>query len=306
MTGRASAAPVRPSGIGSYFATDHDVAPVHLDLPAEVTGGQHPAVAIVDQVVRGSGIVGRVTGDAGAVAVRLRPADGPVRVTVDVSLDDIATRWWADRVKPPRTRGERPRLVLVRSQGRLRGALVLARRQGWLGAAPGKGTLTYDLTPDELADGLLVVELATAADLPAWAADRLSGRDAIGLRVDRIDVRAAAGPVPATPSAGGGFAVAPAGAGVVRLPAEPAQPAPPPPRSPGNRWTRQKPSRAAFKLLRAGRRAGYRAAGVASVRTGGGGRPYTLDLETGEAPAVTGVDGREVRLGPATGPVLVG
>ncbi|GAA0798974.1 hypothetical protein [Spirilliplanes yamanashiensis] len=295
--------------IGSWFGTAHDVAPQHLDLPAAVTGGQHPAVAVVDNVVRGSGIVGRVTGDAGAVAVRLRPGPEPVRVTVAVSLDEISTRWWADRVRPPRTRGERPRLVLVHSQGALRGALVLARGQGWLRGVPAAGTVTFDLDPAELADGLLVVELTPAGALPAAVAGRFSGNDAIGLRIDRIDARPAAGPAPVFRSAGAGFAVAAPGAREVRLPRAAGPAAPPPARAPGNRWTRQKPARAAWKVLRTGRRVAYRGAAVVA-RPALPAAPHAVDLATGADVPVT-VAGRDagglhLTLGPATGPVLVG
>jgi hypothetical protein len=170
------------------------------------------------------------------------------------------------------------------------------------------------LDADELdRDGLLVVELADAMPiLPGWAADRLSARGPVGLRIDRIAVRVAGSrPAETVPSAatGCGFAVVEAGSpDGIRLSVEAVPPAPPPPRSPRNRWTRQTPSRAAFKVLRAGRRVAVRATGVVPHRSQGG--VQAVDLSTG-APVDVQVLGRDpqgldLRLaGRSTGPVLI-
>ena len=316
--------------IGTWFATDFDEVRAALDLPASVAGGQGPAVHLVDQVVRGVEIVGRVTGDSGAVAIRTTTTDHRVRVSVKLSLDDVATYWWADRVKPAPGTPERPRLVLVRSQGSIRGAAVLARRQGRLRARTAAATVEFDLSPADLAaDGLLVVELSGPGPLPPWAAGHLSDRGAIGLRIDRITVTPVApppAPLPPSPVAddtGGGcrFVVAGVGEGVVRIALERVPPSPPVRRAPGNRWTRRRPARAAAKALRLARRIAYRAIAEATSRRGPGRPvPYGVDLATGEAVPVdvvgrdaTGID---LRIAPAAGsavaasarpgPVLIG
>lgn len=186
--------------VGAWFATDFDVPAEVLTLPAEVTSGQQGGVCVVDQVVRGTGIVGRISGDFGAVALKVRADGQPVRVAVVVHLDELATRWWSDRVRPGRNEPERPRVVLVRSQGRVRGAALLARRQGWLGAAGAQATVEFDLAAQELDhDGLLVVELGEP-QLPGWAVPGLSARGALGLRINRISVRPQPHPTAGTPS----------------------------------------------------------------------------------------------------------
>ncbi|ASW55277.1 hypothetical protein CIK06_15515 [Plantactinospora sp. KBS50] len=244
--------------------------------------------------------------------------DRAVRVAVTVSLDDTATRWWTDRVRPARSQAERPRLVLVRSQGRLRGAVVLARRQGWRNGAGSAATVSFDLDPAELADGLLAVELAgPAVPLPDWAAGRLSRNGVLGLRIDRVTVRPATGAAPAgpVPEAHSALVVVPAGrtAEGLRLRAYRVPPAPPPPRTPGNRWTRQKPARAVFKVSRLARRVAGRAGAAVTPPAARPGRlgGHAVDLATGAAVPVTlrrtGADRYDVRLAAAAaGPVLLG
>ena len=302
--------------VGAWFGTAYDVPSAQLEVPADVTGGDQPGVGIVDQVVRGKAIVGRVTGDFGAVALKIRGTGEPVRVTVLIHLDEVATRWWSDRVRPTPGEPERPRLVLLRAQGRTRGAVVLARRQGWLRAGGAKATVEFDLTADELDhDGLLVVELAEPT-LPTWAARGLAARGALGLRIDRITVR----PQPSTTAATDShratgclfLVLGPGDPARFRLAIEPVPPAPPVPHSPKNRWTRRKPARAAFKALRIARRA----AGRAAVEVSRGSRGDTAgaqaaDLVTGEPVGVEIVardaGGLELRLsGTVANPVVLG
>jgi hypothetical protein len=249
--------------VGSHFRTDFDEPSVAAALPMELATGASPAILIMDQMVRGTGIVGRVNGEFGAVAIKVSGTGAPVRVGVSVGLDEMATRWWSDRTRPPRLAPELPRLVALRVQGKIRGAVVLARRQGWRGAAPANATLAFDLPAGDLdGDGMLIVELAETPH-PDWAADRLSPRSAIGLRINSVSVReqdrpaAVTGP---TGHTGCDFAVVqPGGPLTCRLAGAGVPAAPPLPVSPRNRWTRQKPARAVFKLSRAARRVAVRA-----------------------------------------------
>lgn len=308
---------------GTWFGTDFDMAPSYLRYPVELLGGQDPAVAITDQVARGTGIIGRVSGECGAVAVRVQAGAEPVRVSVDLRLDDTGTRWWADRVRPRRGQAERGRLVLLRSQGRLRTAVLLARRQGWLAGVAARERVEFDLPAADLAgDALLVIELADAAELPDWAADRLSTGGPTGVRIDRIAVQPASGgsvPGGSVPAAvrgsGSAFVVVPPGhpPGVwIRLLTERVPPAPPVPRTPGNRWTRRRPARAVAKLLRLlGRVAGRATAGVIGRWPRRRFAVRAVDLATGTPCPVrvrdhdrTGV--RVALAGPVAGPVLLG
>ncbi|GLY05986.1 MULTISPECIES: hypothetical protein [Actinoplanes] len=297
--------------VGSWFRTDFDEPSVPAALPLNLTSGSNPAITILDQVVRGNGIVGRVTGDYGAVAVKVHGTGAPARVSVAIGLDELATRWWADRLRPSRFAPELPRAVAVRAQGRIRGGAVLARRQGWRGAASANATVSFDLEAGELdADGMLIVEIAETP-VPDWASGRLSARAPIGLRFNGITVRdrtepaAAAGP---DGYSGCDFTVVqPGSSGTHRLVTVGVPAAPPLPITPRNRLTRQKPARAVFKMTRAARRVAVRAMPQRAGEVVG---VLAADLVTGEPVAVTvdrEADGLAVRLAePAAGPVLLG
>jgi len=302
--------------IGAWFATDYDATPTVIELPFDIDSGRADGICIVDQVLRGTGIVGRVTGDYGAVGLKVRSPGVATRVTVVVHLDELATRWWSDRVRPPRTAPELPRLVLIRAQGELRGAVLLARRQGLRRAGGAKATIEFDLTADELdGDGLLMVELAEPPR-PEWTAGRIAPRAALGVRIDRISVRAqeptTASTVATEPTGCDLAVLAPNSPESFRLDVSAVPPAPPLPRSPSHKWTRRKPARAGFKVLRAARRAGTRvAAEVAKSRPGAELGVHAVDLLTGVPVRVKVVrhrhGGLDLRLaGPAEGPVLIG
>jgi len=300
--------------IGAWFQTAYDEPRAVLDLPVEVDSGRDDALCIVDQVIRGTGIVGRVTGEFGAVALKIRGTGKPVQVRVDIQLDEISTRWWSDRVRPPRHNPERPRLVLVSAQGEIRGAAVLARRQGWRGAGSALATVEFDMAADDLdRDGLLVVELAETRR-PSWSDNRVSARSALGLRIDKISVREAGAPIVTafTPTGCDLAVLQPGGPTSFRLDVSSVPQAPPVPRSPTTPLTRRRPARAAFKLSRIARRAAIRASAQAlPERPGSGLGVLAADLCSG-APVTVEVVGRrsgslDVRLAAVPeGPVLIG
>ena len=300
--------------IGAWFTTDYDEPRAILDLPVEVDSGQDDALCIVDQVIRGTGIVGRVTGDFGAVALKIRGTGRPVHVRVDLQLDELSTRWWNDRVQAPRLQPERPRLVVIRAQGEIRGAAVLARRQGWRGAGSAHATVEFDLQAGDLdRDGLLVVELAEARR-PSWSDGRVSPRSALGLRIDTIFVRETPPPTAAaTRPTGCDLAVLqPGDPAAFRLDLSTVPLAPPVARTPSTPLTRRRPPRAAFKLGRIASRVVVRAGSQAlPERPGAGLGVLAADLRTGESLPVQ-VTGRrpgslDVRLAaPPAGPVLIG
>jgi hypothetical protein len=302
--------------IGAWFGTDHDVAPTVVEVPVDVTSGQDGGICIVDQVVRGNAIVGRVTGDHGAVGLKVRSPGVATRVTVAIQLDEMSTRWWSDRVRPPRLAPELPRLVLVRAQGELRGAALLARRQGLRAAGGAKATVGFDLTAEDLdGDGLLMIELAEPPR-PEWADGRVSARSALGVRIDTISVRAqpptTASPGWADPTGCDLALLVPDGPERFRLEVSPVPPAPPLPRSPAHKLTRRRPARAGFKVLRAARRAGTRVlAEAVPSRPGSARGVHAFDLAAGVPVPVDvlqhGSGALDLRLaGPASGPVLLG
>jgi hypothetical protein len=297
-------------GIGAWFRTDYDEPVTYAPLPVELTSGVDPAVTILDQTARGQAIVGRILGDFGAVALNVRGTGRPLRATVTIGLDDIGVWWWSDRVKPSRLAAEKPRLITVRAQGRLRGAVLLHRRQGLRRAAPVTASLSFDLDEHELdGEGLFIVEFGEARDLP-WPPGRLCPRPAIGVRINAVELRERDSATPVEGPAGAtgcDFAVVQPGAPAsFRLTTTAVRAAPPVPRNPRKRRGRR-PVRAAYRVLRAARRVAVcsvpRPAGdVADVRA--------TDLVTGAEVAVEMVrqgGHTELRLaGPATGPVLLG
>jgi hypothetical protein len=299
--------------IGTWFKTEYDEPRAVFPLPVEVESGQDEVLTILDQVVRGGGIVGRVTGDFGSITLNVAGSSGrSVHVRADLQLDEMGVRWWSDRVRPPRNDPERPRLVLLRAQGKVQGAALLARKQGWRGAESAKATIEFDLPAEELT-GMLVIELAEP-QRPSWAGQRVSARSALGLRFDRLSVREEAAPAAAAPTwTGCDLAIVqPGGPSAFRLDLNSVSQAPPVPRSPSSHLTRRKPARAAFKLGRISRRVMVRAGAEALPD-----RPskdldvLAADLTTGEPVAVE-VVGRQphsldVRLEmPPEGPVLIG
>jgi hypothetical protein len=299
------------TGIGTWFRTDYDEPSVAAPVPVEVTSGMDPAVSILDQTVRGHAIVGRIVGDFGAVALKLRTDGRPLRVTAEIGLDDVGTWWWSDRVRPSPFTPERPRLLTVRAQGRVRGAVLLSRRQGPRRAAGATASLSFDLAEAELAgEGLFILEFGEAPNLD-WAAAALCPRPAVGVRINRIELRERDGAAPTEGPAdvtGCDFAVVqPGGPADFRLTTTGVLPAPPVPRNPRVRIMRPKPARAAFKVLRAARRV---AVSTLPRPRGAVEDLRAVDLSTG-AEVVVAAFGRgghtEIRLsGPAAGPVLVG
>ncbi|GGM20039.1 hypothetical protein [Micromonospora yangpuensis] len=286
--------------VGTWFGTEFDVPHPVSELPTVVSGGQQGALCVVDQLVRGHQIIGRAVGDPATIGLKVRPVRRPVRVAVTLQLDDAGTRWWANRVKPAPAQPERPRLVVLSSQGRVRGAAVLARRQGWLRAGGSIQTVTFTLGADELGDDdLLLVELsAPRVDLPDWAAHRFSARSAIGLRIDRVRLDPLpdaqplppgvpdaeplppgvpdaeplppgvpdAEPLPPGPTGTGCpfLVVPPDGPADHRVGVGTVPPAPPLPRNPTRSYAKRKPARAALKVLRTARRAAGRASAEAT------------------------------------------
>ncbi|HEX6445453.1 MAG TPA: hypothetical protein VF053_10220 [Streptosporangiales bacterium] len=176
------------------MGTEFDRPPARLAVPGAVTTGRRPELRLDDGLTRGDGVVGRFEASPALVAVKLAPVPGDVTVTVRLAADEDTPAWWERRVpesvRPRLPHG--PRLLRVRSQGRTRGAVVLARRP-WDFALRGRARFAFRLTRDELPDdGFLIVEFADVArDLPASLASALAPHAAVGVRLDAVEVAGA-------------------------------------------------------------------------------------------------------------------
>jgi hypothetical protein len=190
---------------GRWFGmdTEFDRPAARLAVPGAVESGRRPELRLDDGLARGDGVVGRFEASPALVAVKLAPVRGDVTVTVRLAADEDTAAWWERRVPVtvrPRSPHE-PRLLRVRSQGRTRGAVVLARRP-WDFALRGRARFAFRLTPDELPDdGILIVELADVTrDLPASLAATLAPHAAVGVRLDAIELTVASADAPAAGS----------------------------------------------------------------------------------------------------------
>ena len=202
-------APQRPQLTTAY---DRTVQP--LEVPASLVRGDLPALQVVDGFARGAAIPGRFTRSPGLVGVKVAPLEGSdvLRVTATLMIDKASAAWWRDRVPAdvqPRE-PERPRILLVRAQGRTRTATVLHTTPD----APGQVAVTFEVDAAELAGAeLLVLEFC---DLPPAAMARLAdvatGHALVGIGLKEVRVEQATEVAPdeagAMPAYGGFLVVA--------------------------------------------------------------------------------------------------
>ncbi|MGA8112722.1 MAG: hypothetical protein WCA46_03555 [Actinocatenispora sp.] len=172
------------------FSTDLDRTVPPLPLPTTVRNGGDRSLSIADGFVRGTRIVGRFSADPGLIGLKVAAAGRPLRVTVEIRADAETASWWQhrvpDRVKPRNPHG--PRLLLVRSQGVTRTAVLLARRPGAF-ALDARATAQFDLPAEDVPDdGLLIIEFADAG-AALGLGDLLPQRGAVGVRINSITVQ---------------------------------------------------------------------------------------------------------------------
>lgn len=193
--GGAAATDPDATGDRPRFLTAYDRRVPALSGPV-LSRGDDPALQVVDGLARGASLPGRFTRSPGLIGIKTGPVSGTVPVTVTFTLDDASVAWWNDRVPAsvePRT-PEAARVLLIRSQGKTRTAVVLDR--------PGKGparqqTASFELDGAELdGNGLLVVEFADPR-LPAWAASAAAPAALVGVAVNSVAVGQQAPDAPA-------------------------------------------------------------------------------------------------------------
>lgn len=173
------------------FATDFDGALAAIPLPVIVGTGADEALQVTDQVHRTVKFVGRFVA-SGAIGLKVRVEDKPVRVHLRLSLDaKSALGWDLDDIEPPPPCDLLPRFIQVRAQGRARQCLLLMRRPRRRVVC---GRVAFDLLPDEVPDdGLIFVEAIDVLQdrsVPDNVRQALMGRVATegvaGLRIDRV------------------------------------------------------------------------------------------------------------------------
>jgi hypothetical protein len=176
------------------FDTAFDRVVEPLALPGELTSGSAPELTTVDGLARGVACIGRFLTSPALFGVKVRPTGRPVRVTVHFCFDSMALGWWEERtpIEGPFRGASTPRLLLVRSQGKARAAVLLIRQAADSGTATA-GIVSFDLGPEELtAEGLFVLEVVSIdKGRPAWAPAVSLG--SIGIRLDLIEFTEAHG-----------------------------------------------------------------------------------------------------------------
>jgi hypothetical protein len=170
------------------FDTAFDRVIEPLALPGQLSSGAAAELTTVDGLVRGIACIGRFITSPALLGVKVRPTDRPVRVTAHLCLDSMSLDWWEERtpIEGLFRGASTPRLLLVRAQGKARGAILLIRQAADSGTATA-GVVSFDLRPEELtAEGLFVLEVVSIdKGRPAWAPAVSLG--SIGIRVDLIE-----------------------------------------------------------------------------------------------------------------------
>ncbi|TDU89340.1 hypothetical protein EV138_2904 [Kribbella voronezhensis] len=170
-----------------HFQTAFDSVPQPLAVPGVLTSGRPSDLMLIDCMSRGVAVIGRFVASPALLGAKVAPSGRPVRVTAHFSFDGMALGWWQEHVPLDVSTRETglPRLLLVRSQGRTRGAVLLNRQGAASGVAD--GVVTFDLRPDELSSaGLFVLEVVSVDHgRPSWAPAASVG--AVGVLVKRVE-----------------------------------------------------------------------------------------------------------------------
>ncbi|MGN9843069.1 hypothetical protein ACTMTI_33590 [Nonomuraea sp. H19] len=170
------------SSVGS--ATDLDQVVLPAIPPAHLLSGQIAALQVTDNLHRGTHIVGRFE-TSGLAGFKIAAQGRPLRVRMSVSADELSVSGWnTDDPKPP---SSLPRLVQIRSQGRLRQCVLLKGRKA-------NAQVAFDLAAEEIPDdGLISVELldimegdGVCEEVRRALAGRVAADGAAGVRLNKI------------------------------------------------------------------------------------------------------------------------
>ncbi|TMR98725.1 hypothetical protein [Nonomuraea basaltis] len=165
-------------------ATDLDQLVLPAIPPAHLLSGQVAALQVTDRLRRGTQIVGRFE-TSGLAGFKIAAQGRPLRVRMTLSVDEVSvTGWHTDATGPP---SPLPRLVQIRSQGRLRQCVLLRGRKA-------HAQVAFDLAAEEIPDdGLICVEAldimegaGVCEDVRSAVAGRILPDGVAGLRLDKI------------------------------------------------------------------------------------------------------------------------
>ncbi|MGW0478016.1 hypothetical protein [Nonomuraea sp. NPDC003214] len=170
---------------GAATTLDEEIVP--LSPPVEVFSGRAAALQVTDQLHRGEQIVGRFE-RSGLAGFKVAARGRRLRVKVSLAVDATSMPGW----HLPDAQGRaatRPRLIQVRSQGRLRQCVLLKGGNGIRSAQA-----AFDLLPEEVPDdGLVCVEALDIAEgggvdagVRAAVADAIMECGTAGLRIDGV------------------------------------------------------------------------------------------------------------------------
>ncbi|SEG98289.1 hypothetical protein SAMN05444920_111273 [Nonomuraea solani] len=131
-------------------ATDLDQVVLPAIPPVHLLSGQVAALQVTDRLHRGSQIVGRFE-TSGLAGFKVSAQGRPLRVQLALSADERSVSGW--HTGRTDMTGGLPRLLQIRSQGRLRQCVLLRGRKA-------HARVAFDLTPEEIPDdGLICVEV---------------------------------------------------------------------------------------------------------------------------------------------------
>ncbi|SET85511.1 hypothetical protein [Nonomuraea wenchangensis] len=163
-----------------------DLDPVILPAipPAHLRSGQIAALQVTDRLQRGSQIIGRFE-TSGLAGFKVAAQGRPLRVRMSLSLDEHSVSGWHNGVTEAAS--SLPRLVQIRSQGRLRQCVLLRGRRP-------HAQVAFDLSADEIPDdGLICVEAldimegdGISPEVRELVRDRIMPDGVAGLRFDKI------------------------------------------------------------------------------------------------------------------------
>ncbi|MFC5825221.1 hypothetical protein [Nonomuraea insulae] len=167
----------------SGSATELDQVILPAIPPIHLTSGKVAALQVADRLRRGSQIVGRFE-TSGLAGFKVSAQGRTLRVQVALSADERSVSGWHEG----RTEvAGLPRLVQVRSQGRLRQCVLLRGKKA-------HARVAFDLSPEEIPDdGLICVEVlditegdGVCEEVRQAVAGRVAEDGVAGLRLDKV------------------------------------------------------------------------------------------------------------------------
>ncbi|MEV1000229.1 hypothetical protein [Nonomuraea sp. NPDC050202] len=167
----------------SGSATDLDQVILPAIPPVHLTSGQVASLQVTDRLQRGSQIVGRFE-TSGLAGFKVSAQGRPLRVLVSLSADERSVSGWHSGRAEAATL---PRLVQIRSQGRLRQCVLLRGKKA-------HARVAFDLTPEEIPDdGLICVEALDITEgdgvcdsVRQAVAGRVAPDGVAGVRLDKV------------------------------------------------------------------------------------------------------------------------